>query len=188
MVQKSHQKMKFIYIDSAEVWITISSNLKKVNGKTVDRLLVLNWRNVDISGLDRIGLYNNEIGNNIEVSKAIVSIKPTAKEGSFRTEQNFPLHYFNKTNLSSECLGFYIAYSHGNHLIAKNCIKAHPFWMQESYEFIKRKSLRNLMLPGTHNSGSYFEGYKKRFVYNLIDKYTICQDENVFNQLAYGIR
>ncbi|RWS01412.1 uncharacterized protein B4U79_13100 [Dinothrombium tinctorium] len=44
------------------------------------------------------------------------------------------------------------------------------------------------MLPGTHNSGSYFEGYKKRFVYNLIDKYTICQDENVFNQLAYGIR
>lgn len=65
-------------------------------------------------------------------------------------------------------------------------MRAKPRWMQDMKDIIGTRTLKELMIPGTHNSGSY-EPY-------MLDRdtprrrYQICQDENVFNQLVYGIR
>jgi hypothetical protein len=58
--------------------------------------------------------------------------------------------------------------------------------MEESLETIGEKSLLDLMIPGTHNSASF--GAFELKDNNFLDKYTLCQDENVWNQLIYGIR
>ena len=58
--------------------------------------------------------------------------------------------------------------------------------MEENLEDIGDRRLTELMIAGTHNSASY-----DRFSHkdnNLYTKYSLCQDENVFNQLVFGIR
>lgn len=67
-----------------------------------------------------------------------------------------------------------------------NCLKTNPFWMGKIFHRIKDKKITDLIIPGTHNSGSYdrFKPEKE----TLIRKYSLCQDETVWNQLVYGIR
>ena len=45
--------------------------------------------------------------------------------------------------------------------------------------------LHQLFIPGTHNSGSYrpYSGHSSDTVFM---RYLICQDEDIFHQLAYG--
>ena len=47
--------------------------------------------------------------------------------------------------------------------------------------------IHKMFLPGTHNSGSYrtYEGHSSDTVFM---RYLICQDENIWSQLVYGIR
>ncbi|RWS18929.1 hypothetical protein B4U80_01214, partial [Leptotrombidium deliense] len=61
--------------------------------------------------------------------------------------------------------------------------------MEENFDHIRGKKLSELMVPGTHDAASYYEGYKDTgLIQSKIDNYAICQDERVFNQLMYGIR
>lgn len=71
-------------------------------------------------------------------------------------------------------------------MLAKDCVKTNPFWMKESLDAIGDRRLTELMIAGTHNSASY-----DRFSHkdnNLYTKYSLCQEETVFNQLVFGIR
>jgi hypothetical protein len=47
--------------------------------------------------------------------------------------------------------------------------------------------LRMLLIPGTHDAGSY-RHYKGNSSDNIFIGYTVTQDENFYHQLAYGIR
>ncbi|CAG2174113.1 unnamed protein product, partial [Oppiella nova] len=58
--------------------------------------------------------------------------------------------------------------------------------METNLDTIGNMNLLELMIPGTHNSGSYDRFNHKDNT--LMNKYSLCQDENVFNQLVYGIR
>ncbi|CAG2102840.1 unnamed protein product [Medioppia subpectinata] len=58
--------------------------------------------------------------------------------------------------------------------------------MEKSVDAIGDMSLLELMIPGTHNSASY--GRFSHKDNTLMSKYSLCQDETVFNQLVYGIR
>lgn len=104
-----------------------------------------------------------------------------------RSDIEFPIYNFTRENLHSQCLGYWIVLFKIDSIIATNCIKANPYWMEQNLQFIMDKSLKELMIPGTHNSGSYEVGYKSD-ASSILKKYVICQDESVFNQLAYGIR
>lgn len=53
---------------------------------------------------------------------------------------------------------------------------------------LKDRSLKDIMIPGTHNAGSYEFGVTRLDSRAMLKKYVTCQDETVFNQLAYGIR
>lgn len=58
--------------------------------------------------------------------------------------------------------------------------------MQEMRDIIGNRTLKDIMIPGTHNAGSY-EPYRPERNTPKI-RYQICQDEDIFNQLVYGNR
>ena len=91
------------------------------------------------------------------------------------------------SKLEGYCIGYCIAYHSRNKILARNCLQTNPNWMQESFAYIGSKPLPSLMLPGSHNSGTYPKQLDKT-VLQMINKYQLNQDESIFNQLVYGIR
>lgn len=89
--------------------------------------------------------------------------------------------------LSSQCLGYCLAYHSRNKILASNCLRTNPTWMQDSFRYIGSRSLPQLMIPGSHNSATYPKVLDKSAL-NMINKYQMNQDEPVFNQLMHGIR
>ncbi|GFU90404.1 hypothetical protein TNCV_1328581 [Trichonephila clavipes] len=79
-----------------------------------------------------------------------------------------------------------ISYINLNRLVAKSCIRARPRWMYEMKDVIGNTTLKDLMIPGTHNAGSY-EAYRPERNTAKV-RYQMCHDEDVFNQLVYGNR
>lgn len=90
--------------------------------------------------------------------------------------------------LSDECIGYCLAYHSRNKIMARNCLKTNPNWMLDTYQYIGSRSLPTLMIPGTHNSATYQVGQLDGSVLQMINKYQMNQDENIFSQLVYGIR
>lgn len=90
-----------------------------------------------------------------------------------------------RTSLIDECIGYCIAYHSQSRILATNCLKTNPNWMQETQS--TSRSLPSLMIPGTHNSATYPRQLDKT-VLQIISKYQINQEESIFNQLVYGIR
>ena len=64
--------------------------------------------------------------------------------------------------------------------------------MEKSLPFIGDRTLPSIMIPGTHDSGSYEDPpidepwYK--FARTIEKGLALTQDENIFDQLVYGIR
>jgi hypothetical protein len=178
---------------NGKVWLTVSSVVDKVREEGVTRIeqrkIELNWDNLPTSGDSHwIGLFNRELQDTVTTSEALVHINPnTISRGRYKTDIEFPVVEFTPGNLTTDCLGFWIYHMEGQRVLTGNCIRAYPFWMRDNLGDIEDKALRELMLPGTHNAGSYEVGYKSGTGARL-KKYTLCQDESVFNQLVYGIR
>lgn len=91
------------------------------------------------------------------------------------------------TGLNGECVGYCVAYHSRDKILAKNCLRTNPTWMQDSFQYIGARPLPSLMIPGSHNSGTYPKQLDKT-VLQMINKYQMNQDESIFNQLVYGIR
>ena len=90
--------------------------------------------------------------------------------------------------LEDECLGYCAAYFAGTgRLLASNCLRTRPNWMRDSFPLISARSLPTLMVPGTHNSGTYARRLDKS-VLQMINKYQLNQDDCVFDQLVFGAR
>ncbi|KAJ8935528.1 hypothetical protein NQ318_010215 [Aromia moschata] len=57
-----------------------------------------------------------------------------------------------------------------------------PTWMSDNSESIGSLSIGSMLIPGTHNSGS-FKG-----VISILKDYVLCQDRSIWTQLVFGIR
>lgn len=98
----------------------------------------------------------------------------------------FPEQNFKKHNLTNNCLNFWIAYVQNEEILSTNCMRARPNWMYQARSVIGNLSLMDLMIPGTHNAGTYAAFDENDDT--LLNKYLITQEENIWHQLAYGIR
>ena len=111
----------------------------------------------------------------------------------YLTNEQFPeitsLHHMVlPTPPRPQCLGdFWIAYVRSGSVLAVDCIKSQPVWMYEMKEYIGSIPLHALMIPGTHNAGSWdkFESYTDDTV---LMRYSVNQGEDIWNQLLLGIR
>lgn len=71
-------------------------------------------------------------------------------------------------------------------IIYKTCLMNYPTWMNDMLPQLGNLSLRNFIIPGTHDSGSYRENQLMKNVYPL--NYYITQDDNILGQLIHGAR
>ncbi|XP_023227125.1 variant-surface-glycoprotein phospholipase C-like [Centruroides sculpturatus] len=145
----------------------------------------MNWIHNNTYEEAWVCLYNHDPFDSKEdcLVKINVTNDPT---GYHKTEFGFPKINFKPDNLTDECLHYWIALISSGDIIVSSCYRAHPHWMINLRDQIGNYSLDELMLPGTHNSGSY-QNYDPRKD-NLMNRYIVTQDETIWNQLVYGNR
>ncbi|XP_035228828.1 PI-PLC X domain-containing protein 1-like [Stegodyphus dumicola] len=176
-------------ISRPRVLLSVSSLASHTpEGVITERLLELNWfdapHGMNEDPTSWVGLFNHDPteGSNDPLEVAPTKTHP---DGYYKTRVPFPrIEFFD--NITDECLGYWIGYINLNRLVAKSCIRARPRWMQEMRHIIGNRTLKELMLPGTHNAGSYEPYRPDRNTAKV--RYQICHDEDIFNQLVYGNR
>lgn len=60
--------------------------------------------------------------------------------------------------------------------------------MHEMQTKIENKKIRNLFLPGTHDSASFKRGLDPIMSENIVTRFTVTQDDDIMSQLVHGIR
>ncbi|CAB4067799.1 unnamed protein product [Lepeophtheirus salmonis] len=156
--------------------------------KTKVRLIELNWTLApEAKTIDWVGLFRRD--PMIKFSHPIVGVSAFGFGGYFLTRFKFPKYPFHgMKSPQSTCLyGYWIGYISGNRTLKSNCLKLQPNWMWEDKDLIGSVPLNKLMIPGSHNSGSYLDFLGLSRI-NIIYRYTVNQGEDVWNQLLYGIR
>lgn len=68
------------------------------------------------------------------------------------------------------------------------CLKTNAYWMNEMRKEIGSRKIRQLFLPGSHDSASYKRGFDPTKSENIVTKYTVTQDDDILSQLLHGIR
>ncbi|KAH6931068.1 hypothetical protein HPB50_022045 [Hyalomma asiaticum] len=115
--------------------------------------------------------------------------KPT---GSYTTRA--PAPNFNVTTLmEGKCLGYWAlvmetsaalkSSSRPAKILYSSCFTPQPRWMRENCGALYGLRLTDMLIPGTHNAGMYKAGPPAPHELLLYD-----QDQNIWQQLAYGIR
>lgn len=66
------------------------------------------------------------------------------------------------------------------------CLRAYPNWMSEMKNSIKDRKIRDLFIPGTHDSASYKRNFEPEIMDTLITKYSLTQDDDIRSQLIHG--
>ncbi|XP_013791143.2 uncharacterized protein LOC106474990 [Limulus polyphemus] len=177
-------------VDVPSVFLTVSSLASKsFMGKITYRQLELNWHSVPSDVVSDqstwVGLFDHDPEKNIgdALEKVYTS---ESEEDHYETKVSYHRPEFLPGNLTDACQGYWIGLVYQDRLLASNCIRGRPNWMYEMRDVIGDQTLLNVMLPGTHNSGSHQEYDSVKD--HIISRYQICQDEDVWNQLVYGIR
>nr|XP_023026209.1 uncharacterized protein LOC111514202 [Leptinotarsa decemlineata] len=154
-------------------WITDCNN-----GETIPEYIILSSRNVQ----DR----DDDHGILLKIK---YSDYPT---GVYTTNVNFGHPWlpggweYDENSVRADpgphCFPFWIASVKGNVTIDSRCLAIQPTWMSDNRESIGDLKISSMLIPGTHNSGS-FAG-----VVAFLEDYVLNQDRSVWTQLAFGIR
>ncbi|KAF2879833.1 hypothetical protein ILUMI_26360 [Ignelater luminosus] len=160
----------------------------------VTNQLVLNWDFTCSNYPDHIALSSRSL-KSIEGKDAyfleyfsiyeIIASK-NSKNGSYQTTTSFDLLSFpgnwDKDDLmpipGNHCLPYWITTVKNKKYIDENCLNIEPTWMHR----FGKLTLESIMIPGTHNSGSWIG------MPNLLKYYILNQDQEFWNQLVFGIR
>lgn len=183
--------LSFILFNSGNantrVFLTLSSLVRNTeDAKIIERQVEMNWiTNSSNSEESWVCLYNHDPLDALEDCLIKINITNDTT-GYYRTDFSFPKINFRSDNLTEECLHYWIAFITMGNITASSCYRAYPFWMANLRDHIGNHSLNDLMIPGTHNSGSYQDYDPGKDT--IINRYVITQDETVFNQLVYGNR
>jgi len=182
-----------LYDGELHVYLTLSALAKTLlDGRVQQRLIELNWAKRgsipdDTDADDLVGLYDHNPSE--DATLPLLQINASEHDGYFKSNVQFDPP--SCLNVSDEvdccCLGYWIAYIRDGVVIATNRLELQPSWMWDNRDVLGPMALRNLVLPGTHNSGSFGE-YVGHISDTVFTRYLICQDEDIKTQLNYGIR
>lgn len=151
-----------------------------------ERQMELNWFNDVVQVGDWVGLFDHDPTNNpIDPLKRVVATD--YPEGYYMTSVTFPRLAMDDISMERQCLGYWIGYIRTGATIAVDCLKIQPNWMWEIRSEIASLKYRELMIPGSHDAGSYAY-YKGKESDNIFTRWVITQEENFWEQLMYGMR
>lgn len=67
-------------------------------------------------------------------------------------------------------------------------MKLYPTWMNDLRQHLGGFRVRELFIPGTHDSASYKQNFRPRHEENIVTKYSLTQDDDIREQLLLGVR
>lgn len=164
--------------------------------------LELTWRNFNdrngyivltedypIQNFQRSGATNWEYTFGQTKKRAIYSTKPTQTNGWIETNVVYNRNVMNNVRLNTSCYGYYGYFVNSFGLIQSvYCMKLHPTWMNDRRAHLGKFRLRELFIPGTHDSSTYRPGLLPIFWNVAIHKYSVTQDDSIRDQLLQGVR
>ncbi|XP_034099796.2 PI-PLC X domain-containing protein 3-like, partial [Drosophila albomicans] len=116
-------------------------------------------------------------------------IKPRKKAQWFTTGVTFNYTLSRNATTQSSCYGYWASYIDATgRILAKTCVRAYPRWMTEMRDKLGELRLRDLFIPGTHDSGSYRPNFDPLKNESIVTKYTLTQDDDIHGQLVHGAR
>ncbi|XP_037709640.1 PI-PLC X domain-containing protein 1 [Drosophila subpulchrella] len=121
----------------------------------------------------------------------VAAIKPSQGLATQWFTTGLPYDYALSRNVTvqSSCYGFWASYIDGQgNILAKTCLKGFPRWMNDLKSKIGEMRLRDLFIPGSHDSGSYRPNFDPLLRESLVTKYALTQDEDIRGQLMHGVR
>ncbi|KAK0072260.1 hypothetical protein PV326_000241, partial [Microctonus aethiopoides] len=149
----------------------------------VKEQIVVYYYNNTIAKNDAVGIY--ETDPETAEPKLIYSFEPTTRSGIKHTGITpRKLAYTVKLTYKKQCLGYSGAWLRSGKVIKMTCLSSQPEWMSERKQIFQSRSLKELFIPGTHDSGSYSENP----IQTLVEKFTVTQDRDVLEQLISGVR
>jgi hypothetical protein len=152
--------------------LRVSVIVSSVPKDTVARRLILSWDNASPENGDWIGLFNEEPSNS---SVPLFVVYPQSSSGWVETDFHETPSSSHDLGYTKKCLGFWVAYisTDNSTIVASSCLQTEPTWMSDLQTELSPLLLRQIFLPGTHDTGAY-EEYNSSSE-NLIVKYTITQ-------------
>lgn len=123
-------------------------------------------------------------------AEVLSQVTPTQRKQWFQTM--IPFDYtqmsFNVTK-ETKCYAFWASYiDYEGNIVKTQCLKAEPTWMNDMRSKIGDFRMRDLFIPGTHDSGSYIPNFKPSRLETIVTKYALTQDEDIRGQLYHGAR
>jgi hypothetical protein len=149
----------------------------------LDRRLEINWNNFrDWKNGDLVGIFDFNVEKDppskdknkciVELAKESVSV--TAPRGSHRSSVRYERRQLSIN--CEKCLGWWVAYLRfqaGSWVVVKsNAFRIWPIWMREIKDVIGNIPLYSLMIPGSHDAGSWQE-YDPTTCENIYVRYYI---------------
>ncbi|XP_071441075.1 PI-PLC X domain-containing protein 1-like [Hetaerina americana] len=168
--------------------LRVSLVVSSVGSGTGDtRLLEVNWEDAPLQAGDYMAVFDEDPA--LATGHApLFSFTPATPSGSTKTDLISKIPD-DDIGYVERCYGHWVAYlrpaaAGGTaDVLASACVKTRPTWMHDLRPQIGQKRLRDLFIPGSHDSGSFAEGEGDR-----LTKYTYTQEESILHQLIFGCR
>uniref|UniRef100_A0A1A9ZR28 Phosphatidylinositol-specific phospholipase C X domain-containing protein n=1 Tax=Glossina pallidipes TaxID=7398 RepID=A0A1A9ZR28_GLOPL len=127
--------------------------------------------------------------SNKGLNPILFALKPTVAKQWFTTGVYFDRALLRNVTIRTSCYGYWVSYVTPDGQILKTaCLRAYPTWMNDLRSYIGGLRIRDLFVPGTHDSGSYRMNFDPLIKETVVTKYALAQDEDVHSQLMHGIR
>lgn len=127
------------------------------------------------------------ICNNQDV--VLYSFKPSPSSTYHKTNVNYKYTNAQELNKSSRCHSVWALFIDPNGIVvASTCLTLHPQWVNDLLPKIGNKRFRDLIIPGTHDSGCYREAFEIPSIELPITRYALTQDHTILGQLYQGAR
>ncbi|KAL9701159.1 hypothetical protein quinque_004600 [Culex quinquefasciatus] len=121
--------------------------------------------------------------------EVLVAIKPMYSNGWTMTDIFYDRTLMDRVDITTSCYGYYGYFVDANGTIrSEHCMKLYPTWMGDLRSHLGKFRMRELFIPGSHDSASYKNGFDPLSQENLVTKYWLTQDDNIRGQLLQGVR
>lgn len=119
----------------------------------------------------------------------VAMVEPQQSKQWYTTSVRFDYALSQNVTAYTRCYGYWVSYVDKNgNILAFNCMQAHPKWMNEMRSVVSGLRMRDLFIPGTHDSGSYRPNFSPSRRETIVTKYALTQDEDIRGQLMHGVR
>lgn len=101
-------------------------------------------------------------------------------------KHNFGNH--RRMDFDTGCYNYWHHLVVDSEIVSSGCVRTNAFWMNDMRKQLESRKIRQLFLPGTHDSASYKYNFDPNKMETLVTRYTLTQDDDIMSQLVHGIR